>query len=74
MTANQDSPVKLQEEFAGVVARVGDLSPAGMLRDGRGTRRLRLARRGGRRRADDCKECRSIEGLFEGLLSQSFGG
>ena len=39
--------LSLQEEFAGVVARVEGLSPSGMLRDGRGIRRLRLARRRG---------------------------
>jgi hypothetical protein len=34
--------------------------------DGAGTRRFRLARRSGRRRADDRRECRRIDGLSSG--------
>ena len=64
--------INLQEEFVGVVARaVTEPVEVSKVCVG-GTRRLGLARRGGRRRADDHWECRSVEGLFESLLAEAF--
>lgn len=65
-------PLSLQEEFAGAVARAV-VEPSRDIESLRG----RMSEGGSpfearRRRADDHRECRSIEGLFEGLLAQSF--
>jgi hypothetical protein len=57
MTAKNDSAVTLQEEFVGRVVRVEGL-------------RGRMSEAG---RQATCRACRDIEGLFESVMSESFG-
>jgi hypothetical protein len=55
--------IHIRKEFTGMVARVGGL---------RARNSPFKAREAGRQAP--CRACRDIEGLFESLLSESFGG
>jgi hypothetical protein len=66
MTTHKDSPINLQEEFAGVVTRVESLPLA--------AKRLGGFVRGRISAFEPRESARQVEGPFESLLSESFGG